>query len=419
MYAQVEKPKENKSHSVQNAVSPKQSGGKSTFQFVDNRPEVIAQRKLQEMANNSPQAKQASQLQAMADNHIAHKHRPFQKKDNNTGLSDNLKTRMENLSGMSLDDVKVHRGSDKPAQLQAHAYAQGTDIHLGPGQEKHLPHEAWHVVQQKQGGVKPTMQMKGNVNINDDSGLEREANLMGAKALLMNSQDKPFSYQLKQETGSRQDTIQFVKAYRVEYSHNRKVIDSDGTVTGLTAPIDISFVLPDHSEYFASERNQEQLKGLRVVEWSMNDDWWAAVQKMHNIGKDKLSGKADNFYKTMKGKLATPTWSDGASLTKFIKQTALHFQKDWGTSLNSAIMPGSGSVRDLEFEYYKNQKENMKDTDLVWAYSEPTEEDRQEEDFDEGEWGPANGFELSKAEAIGFEFMPINYAVSLGHKEED
>jgi len=50
----------------------------------------------------------------------------------------------------------VHYNSDKPAQLQAHAYAQGTDIHLASGQEKHLPHEAWHVVQQKQGRVKPT-----------------------------------------------------------------------------------------------------------------------------------------------------------------------------------------------------------------------------------------------------------------------
>ena len=90
---------------------------------------------------------------------------------------------MENLSGMSLDDVKVHRNSDKPAQLQAHAYAQGTDIHLGPGQqEKHLPHEAWHVVQQKQGRMQPTMQMMGKVNVNDDAGLEKEADVMGAKA---------------------------------------------------------------------------------------------------------------------------------------------------------------------------------------------------------------------------------------------
>ena len=104
---------------------------------------------------------------------------------NKTGLPDRLKTGIENLSGYSMDDVKVHYNSDKPARLQAHAYAQGTDIHLGPRQEKHLPHEAWHVVQQKQGRVRPTMQMKGGVNINDDAGLEKEADVMGAKAMQM------------------------------------------------------------------------------------------------------------------------------------------------------------------------------------------------------------------------------------------
>lgn len=104
-------------------------------------------------------------------------------KPNNTGLPDNLKAGIENLSGYSMDDVKVHYNSDKPAQLQAHAYAQGTDIHIGPGQEKHLPHEAWHVVQQKQGRVKPTVQMKGGEQVNDDAGLEKEADVMGEKAL--------------------------------------------------------------------------------------------------------------------------------------------------------------------------------------------------------------------------------------------
>lgn len=102
--------------------------------------------------------------------------------ENKTGLPDTLKTGIENLSGQSMDDVKVHFNSDKPAQLQAHAYAQGTDIHLGPGQEKHLPHEAWHVVQQKQGRVKPTLQMKAGLPVNDDAGLEKEADVMGDKA---------------------------------------------------------------------------------------------------------------------------------------------------------------------------------------------------------------------------------------------
>lgn len=103
-------------------------------------------------------------------------------KPNNTGLPDNLKSGIESLSGMSMDNIKVHYNSFKPAQLNAHAYAQGTDIHVAPGQEKHLPHEAWHVVQQAQGRVKPTMQMKGGVPVNDNKGLEREADLMGARA---------------------------------------------------------------------------------------------------------------------------------------------------------------------------------------------------------------------------------------------
>lgn len=106
----------------------------------------------------------------------------IQQKRNNTGLPDTLKSGVENLSGLSMDDVRVHYNSDKPTQMQAHAYAQGTDIHVAPGQEKHLPHEAWHVVQQKQGRVRPTMQLQG-ANVNDDKGLENEADVMGGKAL--------------------------------------------------------------------------------------------------------------------------------------------------------------------------------------------------------------------------------------------
>jgi hypothetical protein len=102
---------------------------------------------------------------------------------NNTGLPDQLKSGIESLSGLSLDDVRVHYNSAQPAQLNALAYAQGSDIHLAPGQEQHLPHEAWHVVQQAQGRVRPTLQRKDGVPVNDDPGLEREADVMGSKAL--------------------------------------------------------------------------------------------------------------------------------------------------------------------------------------------------------------------------------------------
>lgn len=102
---------------------------------------------------------------------------------NLTGMPNQLKSGVEALSGMDMSDVRVHRNSDKPAQLNALAYAQGNQIHLGPGQEQHLPHEAWHVVQQRQGRVQATIQMAGlGVEVNDDVGLEREAELMGRTA---------------------------------------------------------------------------------------------------------------------------------------------------------------------------------------------------------------------------------------------
>lgn len=98
------------------------------------------------------------------------------------GLPQGLRQGIESLSGLDMSGVRVHRNSSKPAALQAHAYAQGQDIHLGPGQEKHLPHEAWHVVQQAQGRVRPTVQMKGGVAVNDDRGLEAEATALGDRA---------------------------------------------------------------------------------------------------------------------------------------------------------------------------------------------------------------------------------------------
>lgn len=129
------------------------------------------------MLENRFQRKPSKPVSHSVANNVA------QRMPNKTGLPDHLKSGIENLSGHSMDDVKVHYDSSRPAQLHAHAYAQGNQIHLAPGQEKHLPHEAWHVVQQKQGRVKPTMQFQSQVNINDDAGLEKEADVIGNKSL--------------------------------------------------------------------------------------------------------------------------------------------------------------------------------------------------------------------------------------------
>ena len=85
----------------------------SSPDIVDNRPEVLFQRKLQEKADSSTVVNETSQLQAIADNFI-YQNQPLQRKENTTGLPDDLKSGIENLSGYSMDDVKVHRNSDKP-----------------------------------------------------------------------------------------------------------------------------------------------------------------------------------------------------------------------------------------------------------------------------------------------------------------
>ena len=103
-------------------------------------------------------------------------------RQNNTGMPDNLKSGIESLSGFSMDDVRVHYNSSKPATVQALAYTQGTDIHVAPGQEKHLPHEAWHVAQQMAGRVSPTTNING-MPVNDNAALEHEADVMGEKAV--------------------------------------------------------------------------------------------------------------------------------------------------------------------------------------------------------------------------------------------
>jgi hypothetical protein len=180
---------------------------------ISNSPQAIAQRKIVQKINDSP--KMSMQRKMLSNGFVqrVEEEEPLQKKSpplqlaeeeltqgkfaagtpaqleqqssakaNNTGLPDGLKSGIESLSGISMDPVRVHYNSSQPAQLNALAYAQGTDIHVAPGQEQHLPHEAWHVVQQAQGRVQPTMQMREGVPVNDDQGLEREADVMGAKA---------------------------------------------------------------------------------------------------------------------------------------------------------------------------------------------------------------------------------------------
>ncbi|MDG0803407.1 hypothetical protein [Pectobacterium polaris] len=67
MYSQEEKPKENKNRAVADSITQKKSNVKQGVGVVDNRPEAIAQKKLQELMNDSPQRKHITQLQSMTN----------------------------------------------------------------------------------------------------------------------------------------------------------------------------------------------------------------------------------------------------------------------------------------------------------------------------------------------------------------
>ena len=60
----------------------------------------------------------------------------FAKRTNRTGIPLQLKERMEQNTGVSFDDVRVHYNSALPAKLDALAYTKGNQVEIGPGQER-------------------------------------------------------------------------------------------------------------------------------------------------------------------------------------------------------------------------------------------------------------------------------------------
>ena len=99
---------------------------------------------------------------------------------NRTGIPSPLRKQFETKSGVSLDDVRVHYNSASPARFGALAYTRGNQVHIGPGQERHLPHELGHVIQQKQGMVKPNLRIN-EAPVNFDPKLEEAADSMQFK----------------------------------------------------------------------------------------------------------------------------------------------------------------------------------------------------------------------------------------------
>jgi hypothetical protein len=104
------------------------------------------------------------------------------------GLDAPIKEKMETAFGADLSSVRVHEDGEA-AKMGAQAFTRGSDLHFAPGQyqpdtargQELIGHELAHVVQQSEGRVAASFQAKG-LAVNDDPGLEAEADAIGARA---------------------------------------------------------------------------------------------------------------------------------------------------------------------------------------------------------------------------------------------
>jgi hypothetical protein len=110
---------------------------------------------------------------------IRAKQRPVQRSQHKGDLPQKLAHNLEQMTGVSMQGVKVVKNSPVPAQYQAEALAMyGEVIHLARGKEQHLPEEAAHIARQRQGGLIATM----FGSINADKNIEQQDRKIGAQA---------------------------------------------------------------------------------------------------------------------------------------------------------------------------------------------------------------------------------------------
>lgn len=134
------------------------------------------------------------------DNSIAQANPPvFQlKRINSNGMSEETLNKMSNSFGEDFSNVNIHSDSKSAVDVGALAYTQGNDIHFAPGQydpasssgQSLLGHELTHIVQQREGRVQANNEING-MPLNDDKGLEQEADEKGAQVAQQQKAETP------------------------------------------------------------------------------------------------------------------------------------------------------------------------------------------------------------------------------------
>jgi hypothetical protein len=267
---------------------------------------------------------------------------------NRTSLADDLNAGIESLTGIDMSDVRVHRNSSKPAQLNALAYTQGNEIHVGPGQERHIPHEAWHAVQQKQGRVRPTGSISGKP-LNNSKMLEREADRMGHKALQMSSQtEKPlinkrnadgviqrrigfeFETKVKMFDGNEYENHTLIDKEECYRGDNWKIVSDDGNMEFVSDPLDniqgLNGVLTEMQAFIESAWSATSDQDIRNVAGSPGR-WSDSLgkQDLPRIGKfakDDRTQVNNVTKKTFRGKPQVSVGIEMSKLAEFFKDAA-------------------------------------------------------------------------------------------------
>ena len=283
---------------------------------------------------------------------------------NLTGMPDDLKSGIESLSGFSMDDVRVHYNSSKPATVQALAYTQGTDIHVAPGQEKCLPHEAWHVAQQMAGRVSPTTNVNG-MPVNDNAALEREADVMGEKALMQRKNNNVPILRKMLSNSVRQNKKTYLKnirdlvnkfksrTYKIKYRRKEGcfdvVYDPNSSLLVVHLPVYFNNGFSEKEKVFFESNVEETwslkheiiFKSARLNQGTSTDDEWK--NGLGNVSVivrvDRVDNAKNAYFKLQKisPKVQSHVCSDGNT---YLRENC--FQT--GASGNGTSMPSKNPI---------------------------------------------------------------------------
>jgi hypothetical protein len=164
----------------------------SMFHNQKRENDKVTQNKSTQTENNEARTVKSPPFQLRASQEGAGKgnDRPVQQKSSPSAMPEEVQSKMEGAFGQDFSDVSIHANSQVSKEAGALAHTQGNEVHFAPGQfspntqggQELLGHELTHVVQQREGRVQATGSTANGMPLNDNKGLEAEADQMGAKA---------------------------------------------------------------------------------------------------------------------------------------------------------------------------------------------------------------------------------------------